>query len=224
MTRLTVLPAAQVRGDLIYTSNRDAVIDESASIDGNVIDKRQLPVNVRIRAIWLLVLVLTVIAMTALGLAIVWVAPDRANRAAIALRERPLAAAGWGLGVVAVPIAALLLTVIIVSVSPRQTGIPLIGVLAPLVGGLLSLVALAALAAPVPVATAVGAVVSRGRSIYATFLAGFTILVIGSVLPWVGGIVVALVVIAGLGGWVLSGEHPGEEFRADLPPPIGEHE
>lgn len=224
VTRLTVLPATQVRGDLIYTSSRDAVIDESASIDGNVIDKRQLPVNVRIRAIWLLVVVLTVIAMTALGLAVVWVAPDRANRAAIALRERPLTAVGWGLGVVAVPIAALLLAVIIVSVSPRQTGIPLIAVLAPLVGGLMSLVAVAALAAPVPAATAVGALVSRGRSIYATFLAGFTILVIGSVLPWIGSIVVALVVVAGLGGWVLSGDHPGEEARADLPPPIGEHE
>ena len=222
--RVTVLPATRIGGDLVYTSDRQAVVDQSATIDGNVIDKRQLPVNVRIRAIRLLVVVLTVIAMTALGLGIVWVAPDRANRAAIAVRERPLAAAGWGLGVVAVPMAAILMSWMIVSVSPRQTGVPLLAVLFPLVGGLASVIGLAALASPVPVGTAIGASVARGRSIYATFLIGFVLLIVAASLPWIGGLVVGAVVVAGLGGWVLSGDESADRVRSDLPPPIGQHE
>ena len=224
VARLTVLPSTRVAGDLVYTSDREASIDESAVIDGSVIDKRQLPVNVRIRAIRLLVAVLTVIAMTALGLTIVWVAPDRANRAAIAVRERPLAAAGWGLGVAAVPLAAILLSWMIVSISPRQTGVPLLAVLLPLIGGLVSVIGLAALASPVPVGTALGAVAARGRSIYATFLIGFVLLIVAASLPWVGGLVVAAVVVVGLGGWVLSGDESAERTASDLPPPIGEHE
>jgi hypothetical protein len=112
----------------------------------------------------------------------------------------------------------------IVSVSPRSTGVPLLGVLVPVVGSLVSVIGLAALASPVPVGTVVGAAVVHGRSIYATFLVGFVVLVVAALLPWVGGLVTAAVVVAGLGGWVLSGEESVDGLRSDLPPPIGEHE
>lgn len=202
--RLAVLPSTRVAGDLVYTSDHDAAVDSSADVTGSLIHQRTLPVNVRIRAIGILVGVLSTIATLAFGLVIVWAAPTRSRQAARAVRTRPLASLGWGLAVMAVPVVVAMVAAAIVSLSPREAGIPLLVVIAPVILGLLSLLGFAALTSPVPTATALGALVGRERSVYATFVVGFVVLVLLRFVPWVGGLVTVAAVILGLGGWILS--------------------
>jgi cytoskeletal protein CcmA (bactofilin family) len=203
--RLTVLPATLVEGDVVYTSDREADVDASAVVDGSLVNERSLPVNVRIRGIRIMIGVLTTLLVVALGLAIVWAGLDRVERAAGVVRSRPLAAFAWGVGVLSVPVAVAVVMGLIVALSPRSAGIPLLGVFAPVVLGMLSLLGLAALTTPVPVATAVGSAIRPQRTAYARFVLGFVTVWIAAVLPWVGGAVLAIVLALGLGAWILSG-------------------
>ncbi len=211
VARLIVLPAAKVQGDLAYTSDRPADVDVSAVVDGSLVNERTLPVNVRIRGIRIMIGVLTTLLVVALGLAIVWAGMDRAERAAAAVRNRPLASLAWGIGVLSVPVAVAVVLGLIVTLSPREAGIPLLGVFAPVILGMLSLLAFAALTTPVPVATALGSFIRPGRTTYARFVLGFVVVWIAAILPWVGTVVLAAVTAVGLGAWILSGEQPDEE-------------
>ena len=211
VARLLVLPGSSVGGDLVYTSDRPADIDESAAVGGSLINERALPVNVRIRALGIMMRILTTIVVLALGLSVVWAGSERADRAAVAVRQRPVASIAWGVGIISVPVAVTVVMALIVSLSPRSAGIPLAGVFAPVILGLTSLLVFAALTAPVPVATAIGSLIRPGRTVYARFVLGFAVVWIAAVLPWVGWAVLAGVVALGLGAWVLSGRPGGGE-------------
>ena len=179
-SNLSVAPTAEIAGDLVYVGDEGATISDDAEIGGSVIAKSQLPPNVRIRALRLLVRVLAGLGAVALGLALIWSMPDRSMRAARGVFERPLVALAWGLGLASIPVAMALI----------------VGAFALLTMGLLS--------APVPIGAAIGKRIGPARSIYAWFVMGVTVLAAASLLPVLGPVILAVGSLLGLGGWFVD--------------------
>lgn len=203
---LTVADTARVAGDLSYRAEAVAAVAGDAEVGGSIIHKRPLPVNVRLRAIRLLTWVLAAIGAIALGLAVLWAVPVRVERAARAVRSRPLPALGWGLGLFLLPLVLAAVAGLVVGLSPPAAGVPLLFVLAPLVLAAFSLLFFGMLLAPVPVAVALGRMVLTGRTIFAAFVAGAVALLAASLLPYVGIVLISVFGLLGLGGWMLSTE------------------
>jgi cytoskeletal protein CcmA (bactofilin family) len=201
--RLEVADGAMIDGDLRYRSDREAEIGEG-TISGTVIRERPLPVNVRVSGFRLMVVTLLTVGSLLLGLTITWSVPDHALRAAEAVRRRPLASLGLGVLLVSVPLFLAAVGGVLVALSPPEAGVPLALVLAPAVLGSVSVLVLALLAAPVPVAIAGGRLAVPGKSIYAAFLVGAGVWIALLFLPWVGWILTIPILAAGLGAWLVS--------------------
>ncbi|HSJ28969.1 MAG TPA: hypothetical protein VLB67_12215 [Acidimicrobiia bacterium] len=211
---LTLLPGLRVGGDVRYTADRDATVAATATVEGTFVRAEALPPNLRVRGIALLARVMTVLGGLALGLGILWAVPARSLAASRALSRRPLLALSWGVGVASVPLALVIVTVGIVSLTSLSSSGPLVLVLVPLALGLAAMVGLALLTAPVPVALAVGGRLGAEWTSYARFVAGFAVLVLLWLVPWVGTIVIAVAALAGLGSWLVVEDEPsGPELR-----------
>lgn len=206
---LTVTDATEVAGDLVYVGDDDAQISNEATVGGSLIAERALAPNVRIRAMLLLIRVLMTIAMVAIGLGIIWASPDRSIAAAGAVTEKPWQALAWGTGLVSIPIAMAVIVWLFVSWSPRSTGLPLLGIFAPIVFAVFGILLLSLLAAPVPVAAAIGRRVGPARSVYAWFVIGIILLLIVTLVPWLGIVVMALTALIGLGAWLTDPPESG---------------
>lgn len=204
VSNLSVAPTAEIVGDLIYVGDEGATISDDAEIGGSVIAKSQLPPNVRIRALRLLVRVLAGLGAVALGLALIWSMPDRSMRAARGVFDRPMVALAWGLGLASIPVAMALIVGLFVSLSPASTGLPLLLVFAPLVIGAFALLTMGLLSAPVPIGAAIGRRIGPARSIYAWFVMGVTVLAAASLLPVLGPVILAVGSLLGLGGWFVD--------------------
>ncbi len=204
VSSLTVGPVTDVAGDLSYRSEDDAEIGEGATVGGSLLHTRPLPLNVRVRALLILATVLAAAGTTALGIAVLWAAPERSRRATRTLLHRPWASLGWGLGVVAIPVVVAALAGVVVGLSPPEAGIPLLVVFLPLLMAALGLVFVGAFFAPVASVTTAGMLAMPERSSYAAFVAGMAVLLVVSFVPYLGPALVALVVVSGLGAWVAS--------------------
>jgi cytoskeletal protein CcmA (bactofilin family) len=204
VSNLTVGPSAAIAGDLIYVGDERAVISDDAEVGGSVIAESELAPYIRIRALFLLVRVLVVIAMVALGLGLIWSIPERSRKAARGVFERPLVALAWGGGLASIPIAMALIVWLFVSLSPRATGLPLLLVFSPILIAAFAALFVGLLSAPVPVGAAIGKRIGPARSIYAWFIIGATVLVLLSFLPLVGTIVLVVGSLIGLGGWFVE--------------------
>ncbi len=215
VSKLTVGPTATIAGDLIYVGDDRAVISDAADVGGSVVAESELAPYIRIRALFLLVRVLVVLAMVALGLGLIWSFPERSAQAARGVFERPLIALAWGAGLASIPIAMALIVWLFVSLSPRATGLPLLLVFSPIVIAAFAALFVGLLSAPVPVGAAIGKRIGPARSIYAWFVIGATLLVLLSIVPLVGTIVLVVGSLVGLGGWFV-------EPAPDEPAVIGE--
>ncbi len=211
--RLSVMPSAEITGDLIYVSDEPADIRDGAEIGGSVIAESVLPPNVRIRALYLMVKVLVGLAVVALGLGLIWSFPERSRQAAEAVFERPVFALAWGAGLASIPVAMTLVVWMFVSLSPPATGLPSLLVFAPFVMAAFAVLVFALLSAPVPVGAAIGRRIGPARSIYAWFVIGAAVLGLVSLIPIVGTVVLVLGALVGLGGWFTEArpEDPGAE-------------
>jgi cytoskeletal protein CcmA (bactofilin family) len=203
---VTLLPGLRVEGDFVYSSDREATVAETATVDGNVTRATALPPNLRVRGIRLLARFVGILGALGLGLAILWAIPNRALGAATALTRRPLASLAWGVGVASVPLAILIVTAGIVAVTSLSSSGPLVLVFLPLALAVASVVLLGLLTAPVPLSLAVGARLRPEWSSYACFLVGFPVLVVVWLLPWVGAFLVLVMALAGLGAWLVADE------------------
>jgi phage-related protein len=204
VSKLTVGPLAAIAGDLIYVGDERAVISNDAEVGGSVIAESKLAPYVRIRALFLLVRVLVVIAMVALGFGLIWSFPERSRNAVQGVFDRPLVALAWGAGLASIPVAMALIVWLFVSLSPRATGLPLVLVFAPIVIAAFAVLFVGLLSAPVPVGAAIGRRIGPARSIYAWFAIGATVLVLTSLLPLIGVVVLVLGSLVGLGGWFVD--------------------
>lgn len=227
---LVIGPDAVVGGDVTYTSERDARIDDGADIGGSV-ERREpsddtttgsmLTDNPVVSYLGLL------IGMLLLGYGLLAVRPRLVIGSAEVLRTAPLPT--LGVGALAWVGQFVLITILFIA------GI-ILAVLAGAIGGgfviaalvVILLMVLAILLASVPVAMAIGRLVMPGedRSAYLAYLVGAAILalvlVAGGYVPVLGGLLFLLVWILGLGAFVLYLWRTRREpmVLASPPPPM----
>ncbi len=205
-SQLTLLPGLLVTGDVRYTADDPATVAQTAQIEGTFIRAEALEANLRVRGVQLLAQLVAVLGGLGIGLGLLWALPERSLAAAGALARRPLVAFAWGVGVASVPIAMVIVTLGLVSVTSLSSSGPVVLVMLPLAIAVGTIVMIGMLTAPVPVGLAVGTWLRPGWSSYARYVLGFPIMVIAWLLPWVGGILLVLLALAGLGAWLVVGD------------------
>jgi cytoskeletal protein CcmA (bactofilin family) len=206
---LTVTDTARVGGDLAFRSSRQAMIADSAQVSGSLLERTPLPPNVRVSGLVLLIRVLLVVFGAALGLSMVWAATARAVESAAALRLRAGTVVGQGLAVAVTPVLLIGGVVAVASFMSPEAALPLLAVALPFTLGLLGLLVLAALVAPVPPAIVIGSRLRPSGSVYAHFLLGFLVIATVAALPFVGRFVLLAVVVIGIGAWLTRAERAG---------------
>ena len=203
---LSLLPGLTVDGDVRYTSDQEAVVAGTITVDGVVSRVQALPPNLRVRAVRLLVQFISALAAVGIGLAILWSIPRRSLAAARALMVSPIRSLAWGIGVASVPAALVIVTIGIVATTSLSAAGPVVLVLVPVAIGVLSILFLAALSTPVPLALAAGSRLRPSWSSYAQFVTGFAVVAIVALVPWIGGVLLTVGVLAGLGSWLVAAD------------------
>ena len=201
---LTILPTANIQGDLTYTCEEEADIQSGAQIGGmtthnlpEVKEKRAKPfpfvlfsgIGGKVTGF--------IMALLA-GLVIILLAPRRLTSIAESIRSRPGASAGWGALILFVtPIAAIIVCITII-------GIP-VGLIA------LALWGIAIYLAQIPVGLFIGRwIIGRfrgveGKAIMVGALAlGLVILKLLRLIPYLGFFIGLAVILFGLGAVVVS--------------------
>jgi hypothetical protein len=204
VSELSLLPGLTVGGDVRYVADDEATVAQTVAIGGTFIRAEALAPNLRVRALRLLVQVMGVLAMLGIGIGILWAVPARALAAVDGVERRPLSALAWGVGVASVPIALLIVTAGIVSVTSLSSSGPLVLVMLPVIVAIGSVILLGLLTAPVPVSVAIGRRIRSNWSSYAQFVAGFPVLVVVFLLPWVGAFLALALALLGLGSWLVA--------------------
>jgi cytoskeletal protein CcmA (bactofilin family) len=199
---LTLLPGLRVAGDVRYTADGPANVAQTVQIDGTFVRAEALAANLRVRGLQLLAQFVAVLAGLGIGLGLLWAVPERSFSAAGTLARRPHAALAWGVGVASVPIALVILTLGLVSVTSLSSSGPVVLVILPVAIAVGAIVLIGMLTASVPVGLAVGTLLRPGWSSYARYVLGFPVMVIAWLLPWIGGIALLLLALAGLGAWL----------------------
>lgn len=202
---LVVGPGAEVDGDVVYRSTREAEVS-SSSIGGSIIQRTPLPPNIKVRALQLLTVLLVMLILTAAGLLSASAWPEQL--------EAMMAAAGrgwrtWlsGLGVLVSPLLAAGVLGLILGVAPPAAAVPLMIVLLPVVLGLGGIVMMASLFGAIPAAGALGELVTRRRaSAPAAVLVGMLLVGIVALIPLVRVATAAIIVPLGVGA--LLGRRP----------------
>jgi cytoskeletal protein CcmA (bactofilin family) len=201
---LTILPTANIEGDLTYTSEEEADIQSGAQIGGatthNLPPVEEEPAKAFPFVLFSGILgKLTGFLMALVtGLVIILIAPRRLMSIAESIRISPGASAGWGAVVLFVtPIAAILVCLTIV-------GIP-VGLIALVLWGM------GLYLAQIPVGLLIGRlIISRftgmeGRAIMTGALAlGLVILTLLGLIPYLGFFIGLAVALFGLGAVVVS--------------------
>jgi cytoskeletal protein CcmA (bactofilin family) len=196
--KLTITSTANIEGDLVYTSENEAIIQSGARLGGstthNVPEKPAAPSPLAgIKGKLLGFLMILVI-----GLIIILLATGRISAMADSIQTKPWPSLGWGaLALFVTPIAALVVIITII-------GLP-VGLIA------LVLYGIAVYLSQIPIGFLIGRLIirrngeieSRGLMIGALAL-GLAILLVLGLIPYVGGLVMLLTIIFGLGSLVVS--------------------
>ncbi|NIS33930.1 MAG: hypothetical protein GWN07_25480 [Actinobacteria bacterium] len=104
----------------------------------------------------------------------------------------------------AIPVALVALAGLVLALTPPEAGLPLLAVFLPLVLAALGLLVVGLLLAPVAAATSLGLLAMPDRSVYAAFLAGMAAIVLVSLVPFLGPLLLVAVGLVGMGGWLAS--------------------
>jgi hypothetical protein len=205
---LVVRDGAKVGGDLVTQGKPD--VEEGATVEGD-----QQSVTTRFdfegwglagRFAWWIGYSVSVLI---LGLLLLAFAPRLAEAVRVAVKARTGASVGWGFGLFfLIPIGAVLLLITIV-------GIPL---------GLFLLLALALIYTLGYTVATIGLgslIVSGSRSRFLVFLAGWLILRVLALIPFVGGLIWLAASVWGLGllAVAIRSEHTPVAVTASVPPP-----
>lgn len=202
VTDLRVAPGAAVGRDLGYRSGDVAAGVEEAEIGGIVVHRLPLAPNVRIRALWILAKVALGLMAAVIGLLVTWASPGAADRAAGAVR-----ASWWrswlrGLATMALPLVVVTLMVLLLWLAPTQAGLPLIGVLLPLLSGVLGVVVMLGFLSPAAAFPWLGRAGNPQRGPVRAFLYGTAVVIVAGLIPWLAWAIVLFVVPLGVGGWL----------------------
>jgi cytoskeletal protein CcmA (bactofilin family) len=201
--RVNLQSGARVGGDLV--TRQKPVIDPGATVGGEIKRLRNLSVSLGLAWHWALWIAYTISTLI-LGLILLALAPRALEAAAVAARTRIGSSIGWGLALF--------------------FGLPLVGVilLATVVGIPLGIALLLALWLVYTIGytsalAAVGrAVVREPRSKFVAFLAGWGIMRLLAVIPFLGGVLWFAGAVYGLGALVAAASS-ARRAPVGIPPP-----
>jgi cytoskeletal protein CcmA (bactofilin family) len=192
VNRLAIGPGAMVGGDVVYQSSRDADVDDTAVLGGQLI---MIPTDAPFFAAVVIqvALIIGFFGYVVGGIAVLWLFRRTGEGAVDLALVSPWRSMGWGLvGVVGAPVVLAALVATLVGI--------------PLAFALLLLVVLGLLFGTVPVAAAVGRWMLQGRGgVYAGFV---LVAALWRILVWLLPTVAAVVFIVGLvwgtGSWLMA--------------------
>ncbi len=216
VTTLDIVSDLTVGGDLTYRSENQADGLELANIGGVIVQERPLPPNIRARALVLFAKILSAIFVAAMATLVALVWPEAVERAGSRLRKSPVRSVLAGLAVLVSPILLLILGLLLLQVTPASASLPLLAILVPLALGLLTLVLLLAVVASAPALLFVGRLVRSTLSLYQAIALGSAVVGLIWLLPWVGWVVPALVLPAGVGSVFWSGVSNSARADSDM--------
>jgi len=196
---LTIESTADIQGNLVYVSEKEAEIISGAHIGGTTthnIPKTEAPVIPVSVKVWFRVIFFFMTLVT--GGLIILLAPKRATAVATSIKRKPLLSLGWGALVFFVaPLAALIAFITVIGIP-----VSIIGIIFYFIALYLSQVAVG-LFLGYWILGYVTKVNSRGM-LLAAFALGFVILTLVSLIPYVGSVVCFAAALFGLGAMALS--------------------
>ena len=197
---LALESTASVGGTVVYRSNIDAEVSDQASV-GRIVVREPQTTPVQLRAARLLIIVLLAIGFILLGVGAFWMFPRSLRRAIGAIFAHPIRTVLVGVAVVAVPMVLVGLAAIMLSVAPIAVAAPALALLIPALVVATVLLFSMTIIAPIPVLTAVGRNLGSDRSSLGAFVLAAPVFLILILVPYVGSVVAAVVILFGLGAW-----------------------
>ncbi len=190
--KLIMVEGTRIAGDLYYAGD-PVVIGSFDGVEGSVVKRNALPMNIRIRAMILFGGTLAILLGLLGGLLVIWLGRNSVTKASERLGSRPGAAFVWGLALVLSPfVVGALVVTRLVTASP-EAAFPAALVMIPILVILFSFLAVAVALAPITVAAGLGGLIIKEKSIFARFLLGYLILVVLLIVPFLGGLTILVV-------------------------------
>ena len=220
--KLEVLDGASVVGDLGYKAPDPATVEEGTEVGGQLIQREPTRQNIRLRAVVLVGAILGILLFLAGGLAMFWITPRALHDAIESVRFRWGAAVVTGLLLLPVPAVVPAAIAAIAGTADPDVAFPLALALIPVAVGVAGLFSLAVLVAPVPVLTALGNRLAPEKSAFFGFVVGSGIFLVAMLIPIVRWIVLAAVVVVGLGSWVAGAVQSRGDSTWEVAPPLTE--
>ena len=198
--QMTITDGAVIAEDLGFRSRSEAVIGEEAQIGGSVIRRSPVTPNVTVSAARFVALVLSLLAFLWLGILSIWVMPSTVEHAVGSVSAEVWRSFFAGLVAVVAPTILAAFVFLIAALAPPELTLTILAVGAPLWLGLLAVLVLGAVLAPVPVLIVLGRRLSHGRlsafAAFAMLAVPFAILLL---LPYIRALVLVGVTLVGMG-------------------------
>ena len=194
--RLTITSTAVIQGDLVYTSENEATIQNGARIIGTTTHILAEHFEIPHIGLWASFIAFLMTLVT--GIVIILIAPKRARAVADAVKMRPLATLGWGaLLLFVTPIALAIVFITIIGIPLSIMGAVIYGI--------------AIFLSQVVIGLFIGYwilghfsnIESRGLLIGA-FVLGFTLLTLVRFVPYIGWIIWLATAVFGIGAMAMS--------------------
>jgi cytoskeletal protein CcmA (bactofilin family) len=194
--RLTISSTAIIQGDLVYTSENEAVIQSGARIIGSTTHNLATHYDFPDIGLWVGFIAFFMTLVT--GIVIILVAPKRAQAVAESIKVNTLPALGWGaLALFVTPIALVLVFITIIGIP-----VSVMGLIVYVIAIFLSQIAVG-LFIGYWILGYLRSVDSRGILIGA-FVIGFTLLTLVKLIPYIGWALWLATTVFGIGAMLLS--------------------
>jgi cytoskeletal protein CcmA (bactofilin family) len=198
--KITLMPTAQILGDLSYSSSKEADIQEGAFIQGEITHRKSKASKEKrggMGTFTILLKLLSIISLFLFGIFLILLSPKMANRAASNIRSSPWKSLGIGL------LLLLVVPAVVGALAITLVGIPLALVL--LVTYLIFLYI-----SKIYTGLFLGLIIVKGAGqekkgkMIGALLLGLAVLTILTSIPFVGKIFLIIAVLFGLGAFVVE--------------------
>ena len=198
---MTLLDDAYIAQDLGFRSLNEAVIGENAGVGGVVIRRTPVVPNVSVSAARMVAFVLGFMGYLWMGIVTIWMIPSTLDRAVRSVSDDLSRSFFVGVASTVTPIVLVLAMFVIAALAPPELALTILAVGTPFWLGLVVMLLLGAIIAPVPVLILLGRRLSKGRwSAFGAFVAlSVPFWLILLFVPYVRVVVVGGVVITGMG-------------------------
>ncbi|HEX6301903.1 MAG TPA: hypothetical protein VF148_15705 [Acidimicrobiia bacterium] len=214
VSRLEIVDALTVGGDLGYRSESGAVGLQRAAVAGALVPESPLPPNLRVRALGLLGRFLVVIFLSIAALSVAYLWPRRTSRAIAGAGRSPVRKWLRGSSILFSPIIGMALTGVILQLAPAAAALPLLAVLVPVILALVGLAFALSLVAGAPIAGWLGGVLFKRLDLYGAILTGSLLIGVVWYVPILGWVAPLIVLPWGLGSWMTAW---GQSAEAEVP-------